>query len=96
MQDSRRGRARFQDFDIDLDAGELYKSGTKIHLQRQPFEVLTLLIEHPGEVVTREEIRDRIWGAGTFGDFDQNLNRAIRKIRSALEDSAEEPNSSER
>jgi TolB-like protein/DNA-binding winged helix-turn-helix (wHTH) protein/Tfp pilus assembly protein PilF len=82
---------RFGVFEVDLRAGELFKQGTKIRLQQQPFRVLALLLEHPGEVVTREELRQAIWPAGTFVEFDIGVDAAIHKLRSALGDSAEHP-----
>jgi DNA-binding winged helix-turn-helix (wHTH) protein/TolB-like protein len=82
---------RFGEFQVDLLAGELFRQGTKIKLQQQPFRVLALLLEHPGEVVTREDLRQAIWPAGTFVEFDVGLDAAIHKLRSALGDSAENP-----
>jgi len=82
---------RFGEFQVDLGAGELFKQGTKIKLQQQPLRVLALLLEHPGEVVTREALRQAIWPAGTFVEFDVGLDAAIHKLRSALGDSAESP-----
>ena len=86
-----RVRLRFGVFDIDLRAGELHKHGLRIRLQEQPFQVLAFLLEHPGEVVTREELQKKLWPADTFVDFDHGLNKAISKIREALNDSAESP-----
>src|SRR5256886_16596782 len=86
-----RRRVRFGAFDVDLVAGELFKQGIKIRLQQQPFRVLALLLERPGEVVTREDLRQAIWPAGTFVAFDVGLDAAIHKLRSALGDSAENP-----
>jgi DNA-binding winged helix-turn-helix (wHTH) protein len=82
---------RFGVFEADLLAGELRKSGVRIRLQEQPFQVLALLMEHPGEVVTREHLREKLWPADTFVDFDHSLNTAINKIREALGDSAASP-----
>ncbi len=82
---------RFGLFEVDLRAGELRKQGVKIKLQEQPFQILTMLIEHPGEVVTREELRSRLWPSDTFVDFDHSLNKAINKLREALGDAAENP-----
>ena len=81
----------FGAFNIDLDTGEVRRRGVKVKLQGQPFAVLALLLERPGELVTREELKERIWGAETYVDFDQGLNKAIKKIRAALGDSAEQP-----
>src|SRR5678816_4341727 len=74
-----------------MKAGELRKNGLKVRLQEQPFQILTLLLEQPGEVVSREELRNRLWPADTFVDFDHSLNTAIRRLRDALGDSAENP-----
>ncbi|MGH7519684.1 MAG: winged helix-turn-helix domain-containing protein [Gemmatimonadales bacterium] len=82
---------RFGVFEVDLRAGELLKEGIKVRIQQQPFRVLALLLERPGEVVTREELRQAIWPAGTFVEFDVGLDAAIHKLRSALGDSAEHP-----
>src|SRR5437867_2362060 len=84
------GRLRFGVFEVDLRAGELTKRGLRIRLQEQPFQVLAMLLERPGELVTREELREKTWGQ-TVVDFDQGLNKAINKIREALGDSAENP-----
>jgi TolB-like protein/DNA-binding winged helix-turn-helix (wHTH) protein/Flp pilus assembly protein TadD len=84
-------RLRFGVFEIDLRAGELRKQGLRIRLQEQPFQVLALLLEHPGDVVTREELQKKLWPADTFVDFDHGLNKAISKIREALSDSVESP-----
>jgi DNA-binding winged helix-turn-helix (wHTH) protein len=82
---------RFDVYALDLRAGELYKGGRKIRLQEQPFQILAMLLERPGEVVTREEMRDRLWSGDTFVDFEHSLNTAIKKIRHALNDEAEKP-----
>src|SRR5882757_5008905 len=81
---------RFGSFEVDLRAGELRKDGVKLKLTGQPFQVLGNLLEHPGEVVTREELQKRLW-PDTFVDVDHNLNTAINKIREVLGDSAENP-----
>jgi TolB-like protein/DNA-binding winged helix-turn-helix (wHTH) protein/Tfp pilus assembly protein PilF len=86
-----RGRVRFGVFELDLRAGELRKHGLRVRLQEQPFQVLAMLVEHAGEVVTREELQKKLWAADTFVDFDHGLNKAINKIRDALGDSAESP-----
>ena len=78
-------------FEVNLKTGELRKGGAKVRLQGQPFQILALLLERPGEVVTREEIRLTLWPADTFVDFEHGLNRAINKLREALADSAENP-----
>jgi DNA-binding winged helix-turn-helix (wHTH) protein/TolB-like protein len=82
---------RFANFEIDLRAGELRRDGSKIRLQEQPFLLLTALLESAGEVVTREELRKRLWSADTFVDFDHRLAVAVSKLRDALRDSAEKP-----
>src|SRR5215472_2289443 len=82
---------RFGAFEVDLRAGELRKNGLKIKLQEQPFQVLAMLLQHPGEVVTREELQKTVWPADTFVDFDRGLNKAVNKIREALNDSADNP-----
>ncbi len=82
---------RFSVYELDRDSGELFKQGRKIKLQGQPFELLLALLDRPGEVLTREELRQRIWSSETAGDFDQGLNRAVNKLREALGDSAENP-----
>lgn len=82
---------RFDAFEADLRAEELYKAGRKIKLQVQPFHVLAMLLEKPGEVVTREELQKRLWPADTFVDFDHSLNTAIKKLRQALNDDKKKP-----
>jgi len=82
---------RFGVYELDLRAGELRRNGIKVKLQEQPFQVLAELLEHPGRVVTREELRKRLWPVDTYVDFDHSLNAAIRRLRDALGDSAENP-----
>jgi DNA-binding winged helix-turn-helix (wHTH) protein/TolB-like protein len=82
---------RFANFEVNLRAGELRKGGSKVRLQEQPFSLLTVLLESAGEVVTREELRKRLWSEDTFVDFDHRLAVAVSKLRDALGDSAEEP-----
>lgn len=82
---------RFGSYEADARTGELRKQGARVRLQEQPFQVLVMLLERPGELVTREEIRQRLWGAETFVDFDHSLNTAINKLRETLNDSAAEP-----
>jgi TolB-like protein/DNA-binding winged helix-turn-helix (wHTH) protein/lipoprotein NlpI len=82
---------RFGAFEVDLRTGVLSKKGRRIKLQELPFQVLKLLLEHPGELVTREELRRRLWSSDTFVDFDASLNTALKKLRQALEDSVDEP-----
>ena len=85
------GRLRFGVFEMDLPAGELRKHGLKIRIQEQPFQVLAMLVQNAGKVVTREDLQKKLWPADTFVDFDHGLNKAINKIREALSDSAESP-----
>ncbi len=82
---------RFGIFELDLVVGELRKSGVRIRLQEQPLQVLAMLLERPGDVVTRDELRQKLWPADTFVDFDHSLNTAVNKIREALGDSASSP-----
>ena len=82
---------RFGTFQLDPQAGQLLKSGRVIRLKPQPFRLLQLLISRPGELVTRDEIRDLLWDADTFVDFEQGMNTAVRQIREALGDDAETP-----
>jgi DNA-binding winged helix-turn-helix (wHTH) protein len=82
---------RFGVFELDPTAGELRKSGVKVKLQEQPFQILSLLLERPGQVVTREEIQQKLWPDGTFVDFDHSLNAAVKRLREALGDSADNP-----
>jgi TolB-like protein/DNA-binding winged helix-turn-helix (wHTH) protein/tetratricopeptide (TPR) repeat protein len=85
------GLVRFGPFEVDFRAGELLKNGRRIRLQDQPLQVLAMLLEKPGEVVTREEVRKRLWPGDTFVDFDHGLNNAINRLREALNDSADAP-----
>src|ERR1700693_2635364 len=91
MLEEHQVRLRFGVFELDLRAGELRKHGLRVRLQEQPFQVLAMLLAHPGEVVTREQLQEMLWSADTFVDFDHGLNKAISKIREALSDSAESP-----
>jgi DNA-binding winged helix-turn-helix (wHTH) protein/tetratricopeptide (TPR) repeat protein len=88
---ARTRRMRFGAFEVDSRSGEVRKHGIRLKLQDQPFQVLVLLLEHPGDVVTREELRQKLWPADTFVGFDTGLNSAIKKLRDALGDSAEGP-----
>ena len=83
--------ARFGLFEVDLTAGELRKGGVKLRLQGQPFQLLAVLLDRAGDVVTREELQQRLWPSDTFVDFDHSLNTAINKVREALGDSASSP-----
>ena len=82
---------RFGLYEVDAASGELRKNGAKVRLQEQPFQVLLALLERPGEVVTREDLRQKLWPADTFVDFDHSLNTAINKLRDALGDTAGNP-----
>ena len=82
---------RFGSFEVDLSTGELRKGGLKVKLHGQPFEVLAILLERPGEVVAREELQHRLWASDTFVDFEHGLNKAINKLREALGDSPDNP-----
>src|SRR6202789_937284 len=82
---------RFGTFEVSLHSGELRKAGLRVRVQQQPLKLLEVLLERPGAVITREELRSRVWPNESFGDFDQAVNIAIAKLRSALGDSAENP-----
>jgi len=82
---------RFGMFEIDTPAGELRKNGVKLKLQEQPFQVLRMLVEHPGEVITREELRGKLWPGDTFVDFDHGVNAAVKRLRDALGDDPDNP-----
>jgi len=93
MQDFRtsRGIVRFGAFELEENAGELRKNGSKIRLQEQPLQVLQILLRHPGKVITREELRQKIWPSDTFVDFDHGINNAVKRLREALRDTADSP-----
>src|SRR6204780_5122457 len=93
MQENHQpdGRLRFGVFEVDLRTGELRKHGLRVRLQEQPFQVLAMLLQRAGQVVTREELQKKLWPADTFVDFDHGLNKAVNKIRDALGDSAQSP-----
>src|SRR6266478_3942286 len=82
---------RFGTFEINLHSGELRKNGMRLRLSGQPFQVLAILIERPGEVITREELHSKLWPADTFVDFDHGLNNAVARIREVLDDSSDAP-----
>lgn len=82
---------QFGPFEADFSAGEVRKNGIRLRLQGQPFQVLAALLENPGRVVSREELRHKLWSSDTFIDFDKGLNTAVNKIREVLGDSAEKP-----
>jgi DNA-binding winged helix-turn-helix (wHTH) protein len=87
----RPGVIRFGVFEADLRAGELRKNGFRLKLQEQPFRILTMLLEQPGQVVTRDDLQRQLWVGNTFTDFDSGLNKAMNRLRDALADSAENP-----
>src|ERR1700756_824796 len=89
--DPIRRVVRFGVFELDLEQRELRRRGLKLRLQDQPFQLLAALLERPGEMVTREELRSKLWSADTFVDFDHSLNAAIKRLRDALGESAETP-----
>ncbi len=91
MNTPKSQKVQFGVFEVDLATGELRKAGTKIKLQDQPFQILSALLERPGEIVSREDLRQKIWRDDTFIDFDQGLSKAVNKIREALGDSADNP-----
>ena len=82
---------RFGTFEFDVRARELRKGGIRIRLQDQPFEILAMMLDRPGDVVTREELSQRLWPAGTFVDFEHSLNAAVKRLRAALGDDADNP-----
>jgi DNA-binding winged helix-turn-helix (wHTH) protein len=90
MPDRRSRGVRFGVFEVDLRAGELRRNGVKVKVQNQPFQILAMLLERPGEIITRDEMRSRLWRAETFVDFDRSQLRDSR-LRDALGDSAENP-----
>lgn len=91
MGSARHTCVQFGIYEADFDEGELRKAGIRIKVQQQPFKVLRALLEHPGELVTREQLHDRIWPGASYGDFDQAVNVAVAKLRTALGDSADNP-----
>ena len=90
-QTSNPRRIRFGIFEADLSAGELRKGGSKIRLQDQPFRILAMLLERPGEIITREDLRSRLWPGDTFVDFEHGVNSGVARLRDALGDSADNP-----
>src|ERR1043165_4251338 len=82
---------RFGRYEVDLDAGILKRHGIPLKLQDQPFRILSILLQHPGEIISREELRNRLWPDGTFVEFDGSLNTALMKLRAALNDDPENP-----
>ena len=90
-QAGSEGALRFGSFELDERARELRTGTTRIRLQDQPFEILRLLLRRPGEVVTREELRRQLWPDGTYVDFEHSLNAAVKRLRAALGDDADNP-----
>jgi DNA-binding winged helix-turn-helix (wHTH) protein len=88
---TNRRTVQFGLFELDLEARELRKSGVRIKLQEQPFQILALLLDRPGAIVTREELQKKLWPGDTFVDFDLSLNSAVKKLRQALSDDSENP-----
>src|SRR5581483_11945445 len=84
-------RVTFGPFELNASSGELRKEGFRVRLPAQPLAILVLLLRNPGELVTREQLREQIWGEGTFVDFEHGVNTAMNKLRRALGDSAEKP-----
>ena len=91
LSDESQPLIRFGEFQLDLEAAELRSNGSKTSLQGQPLQILAVLLENPGRLVTREELKKKLWPSDTFVDFDQSLNRAVNRLREALGDSAEQP-----
>src|SRR5579864_8323126 len=91
LQPQNSTRYRFGPFEVCLETGELLRNGRRVHLQRKPFEILAALLEHSGNLVSRENLRQRLWPADTFVDFDNGLNTALSKLREALGDNSEKP-----
>src|ERR1700739_4187429 len=91
MTDLNKSRLRFGPFEVDLLTRELWKSGVRVKVGGQPFEILAALLGRPGQLVTREDLRKRIWSEDTFVDFGHGLNAAVNKLREALCDSADDP-----
>src|SRR5579863_4964433 len=91
MEEVKRSPIRFGIFEVDLQAGELRRRGLKVQLQQQPFQILAMLLECPGAVITREELQKRLWPTDTFVDFDRGLNRATNRLLESLGDEADSP-----
>src|SRR5215471_13072311 len=91
MPGTAQPRVRLGDFELNLQSGELWSNGHRLRLPQQSFRILTILLKTPGEVVTREELRKELWPDNTFVDFEHGVNSAVRRLREALNDSAEQP-----
>ena len=88
---ANQSKSHFGDFELDLLTGELRKSGHRVRLAEQPFQVLAALLEHPGEMVTRQALMSRLWPGDTFVDFEHGLNAAVKRLRRTLGESAHAP-----
>src|SRR3954470_13233119 len=93
MEDTTQGTSavRFATFELDVRSRELRQGSSRIPLQDQPFEIIRLMLERPGDIVTREELQQRLWPDGTFVDFEHSLNAAVKRLRAALGDDADNP-----
>src|SRR5690349_14918138 len=91
MMNSNQRRVRFGPFEVDLVTGEVWRNGTTVRLEGQPFQILKLLLERPGELITPEEHRSALRDSDTFVDFEHGVNTAVRKLRQVLRDGAEKP-----
>ena len=91
LSEHQSDRARFGPFEVDLQTREIWKFGTRLKVVGQPFEILAMLLGRPGKLVTRDELRNRLWPSDTFVDFNHGLNAAVNKLREALSDSADDP-----
>jgi DNA-binding winged helix-turn-helix (wHTH) protein len=88
---SKSGTIRFDTYELDVRSCELRRDGIRVKIQEQPLQILQILLERPGQLVTREDLRQKIWPSDTFVDFDHGINNAIKRLRAALIDSAETP-----
>src|SRR5215813_8034913 len=91
MEEAAPSRFRFSVFELDIRSGELRKNGSRVRLQEKPFQILTVLVRRPGEVVSREELREQLWPGRVHVDFDRGIAKALVKLRNVLGDSAETP-----
>ncbi|HSB76726.1 MAG TPA: winged helix-turn-helix domain-containing protein, partial [Terriglobales bacterium] len=88
---SHGSRVRFGSFEADLNSGELFRKGSRVRIQEKPFRLLAILLQHPGDMVSREDLHRALWPEDTFVDFDVGLNTAIRKLRAALQEDTDRP-----
>src|SRR6188474_2165010 len=91
MESTDTRTVKFGSFELDVRLRELRTGSTRVRLQEQPFEILRLMLERPGDVVTREQLRHHLWPAGTYVDFEHSLNAAVKRLRAALGDDADNP-----